>query len=230
MAYGQWKIEEELTFNEFGYNSDNLTKGSKKPVKCKCEACGVIANKRFREATGKHICKSIIDGKKKCFKCKTFKLTNEFSKNRSSHDGFSKICKECFSNYESVKTGYKQKSLKLKTDIAEYFKYKSNYFKNKSKLKNINFDLDENTLYDIYKKQNGRCYYSGLEIMHNLGCSDYNSISVERLDPNLGYVKNNVVLAAFNINSLKGMMNENEFKLFLDKIIPNLIEYKNNKL
>jgi len=45
----------------------------------------------------------------------------------------------------------------------------------------------------------------------------------------MGYTKDNVVLAAFNINSLKGMMSENEFKLFLDRIIPNLIEYKNKK-
>lgn len=38
-----------------------------------------------------------------------------------------------------------------------------------------------------------------------------------------------LVQLVLNINSLKGMMSENEFKLFLDRIIPNLIEYKNKK-
>ncbi len=82
MSYGQWKIDEEATLKEFNYNSLKLTKGSKKPVICVCESCGLITNKRFREATAKHICKSIINGKKKCFKCKTFKIVDEFSKNR----------------------------------------------------------------------------------------------------------------------------------------------------
>ena len=96
-------------------------------------------------------------------------------------------------------------------------------------MRNIDFDLESNTLYELYEKQNGKCYYTGIDITHNLGCSDYDSISVERLEPSMGYTKNNVVLAAFNINSLKGMMSENQFKLFLDRIIPNLIEYKNKK-
>jgi hypothetical protein len=229
MAYGKWKIEEELTFNEYGYYSNSLTKGSKKPVKCKCEACGVIANKRFRESNAKHICKSIIDGKKKCFKCKLFKPTDTFSKNRNSTDGFSKLCKECYSNYDCVKNGYNKKSSNLKTNLKEYLKYKHNYFKYKSKMKNIDFDLESNTLYELYETQNGKCYYTGIDIIHNLGCSNYNSISVERLEPSMGYTKDNIVLAAFNINSLKGMMSENEFKLFLDRIIPNLIKYKNKK-
>lgn len=229
MAYGQWKIDEELTFNEFGYYSNALSIGSKKPVKCKCEACGVIANKRFRESNNKHICNSIIDGKKKCYKCKTFKLTDEFSKNRNAPDGFSKVCKKCYSNYESVKNGYSKRSKNLKTDLKEYLKYKHNYFKHKSKIKNIHFDLDTDTIYELYKKQNGKCYYTGIQIVHNNGCPDYNSISVERLNPNKGYTKDNIVLAAFNINSFKGMMDEDEFKQFLDKVIPNLIKYKDNK-
>lgn len=227
MAYGQWKIDEELTFKEFGYHSNQLTFGSKKPVKCICEVCGVITNKRYRESNAKHICNSIINGKKKCFKCKSFKPTDEFSKNRSSKDGFSKLCKVCYSNYDSVKNGYKKNSNALKTNLEEYLKYKHNYFKRKSKLKNIDFDLDMHTLYELYQKQNGKCYYTGIEIIHNSGCFDYNSITVERLDSTKGYTKDNIVLAAFNINSFKGMMDENEFKIFLDKIIPNLIEYKN---
>jgi len=231
MAYGQWKIDEGLTFNEFGYYSNSLSKGSKKPVKCICESCGIIANKRLRESNAKHICKPIIDGKKKCFKCKSFKKTDEFSKNRNSKDGFSKLCKECYSNYDCVKNGYKKKSSILKTDIVKYFEYKTNSFKTKCKLKNLNFDLDNDILYQIFIKQNKKCYYSGIEMKHNVGCSDYNSISVDRLNPELGYIKENVVLVAFNINSLKGMMNEQEFKEFLDKIIPNLVEYKNkNKI
>lgn len=225
MAYGQWKLDEKMTFDEFGYRSSELTRGSKKPVKCKCEACGVIANKRFRESSARHICNAIIDGKKKCYKCKTFKLVNEFAKNRNSPNGYSKLCKECYSNHDSVILSYKKRSSLIRTDIIAYFEYKTNYLKYKCALKNIPFGLDKSYLYNMYIAQNKKCHYSGIELFHNIGCSDYNSISVERLDPELGYIPGNIALVAFNINSFKGMMNESEFKEFLKKVLPNLTKY-----
>lgn len=225
MAYGQWRIDEKLTFKEFGYNSDILSIGSKKPVKCICEACGIISNKRYREANRKHRCKSIINNRKKCYKCKNFKNVSEFSKNRSTFDGYQNVCKVCYSNYDSVKFGYTKKNNKIKNDLRSYFLYKESYLRNKCKKKNLNYNLTKDFLFKLYEKQNRKCYYSGINIKHNIGCSDYNSISVERLNPNLGYVEENVVLAAFNINSFKGMMNETEFKNYLKKILPTLNEY-----
>ena len=65
-----------------------------------------------------------------------------------------------------------------------------------------------------------------IEIIHNEGCSQYNSISIERLTSEKGYTKNNVVLSSFSLNSFKGMMSEIEFKQFLNEVIPKLIEYK----
>lgn len=230
MAYGQWKIDERLTFEHFGYYSADLSSGSTRTVKCICEACGATTDKRFRESKSKHICKSIIDGKKKCFKCKTFKTVDEFSKNRATFDGYSKICKDCFSKYDSVKFGYKKKNNLIKNDIKAYFSNKVNTLKAKSKLKGLSFDIDADFLYNLYIKQNGKCYYSGIEIIHNAGCSDFNSISVERLISEGGYTKDNVVLASFSLNSFKGMMSEYEFKKFLITIIPNLITYSNKIL
>lgn len=228
MSYGQWKIDENATLKEFGYDSSTLTIGTIKVVKCVCDSCGMIATKRFREAKAKHICKSIIDGKKKCFKCKESKLIEEFSKNRSTFDGYQKCCKECFSNYESVKKGYIKKSYNLKNDLKIYLRNKTSGLERKCKVKNLDFDLTKEFIYELYLSQNGNCYYTGLEIKHNIGCHQYDSISVERLDPNIGYIKSNVVLAAFAINSFKGMMTETEFKNYLTIIIPKLIEYKNN--
>lgn len=227
MSYGQWVVDKEATIKEFGYSPDELSYGSRKPVKCVCESCGIKADKRFRESSRKHICKSIIDGKKRCFKCKTFKLVEEFSKNRSTFDGYQKVCKNCFSNYDSVKRGYKKKSDNLKIDLELYLANKISTLNKKCKLKNLDFDLVKGDIYELFKKQNGLCYYTGIEIKHNRGCSQYDSISVDRLDPNIGYVKSNIVLASYNINSLKGMMTESEFKEYLKIIIPKLDEYKN---
>lgn len=225
MSYGIWKINESLTFEEFGYYSNSLTKGSNKPVKCECETCGLIINKHYRFITSKHRCNPIINNKKKCFKCKIFKLTEEFSKNKSNFDGYQKVCKECFSNYECVKKGYIKKSNQLKISLSLYLDNKINQLKRKCELKGLPFNLEKGYLNKIYQKQNGKCYYSKIEIKHNKGVHQYDSISVERLNPENGYVIGNVVLSSFSINSFKGMMNENEFKQFLTEIIPKLIEY-----
>jgi len=227
MSYGQWKIDEELTFNEFGYRSTDLSISSHKPVKCVCESCGMVSNKRFRESNAKHICKSIIDGKKKCFKCKEIKPIEEFSKNRSTFDGYQKCCKECFSNYESVKKGYIKKSNESKSDLKVYLRHKTSYLERKCKIKNLHFDLTKEFLFDLYIKQKGKCFYTGLDIKHNVGCHQFDSISVDRLNPNIGYTQDNIVLAAFAINSFKGMMSEEEFKKYLILIIPKLTEYSN---
>jgi len=225
MSYGQWKIDDDLTFKEFGYYSTNLTFGSNKPIKCVCESCGEVRNKILKHSNRKHVCKSIIDGKKKCFKCKNIKVIEEFSKNRSTFDGYQKVCKECFSNYDSVKMGYKRKSERRKFDLKSYFQNKTSYLKNKCILKNLDFDLDNNFLYNLYLKQKGKCHYLNVDIISNTYKCEFNSISVDRLDPTKGYVKENVVLSSFSINSFKGSMSENEFKTFLKSILPNLIEY-----
>ena len=226
MSYGQWIINEELTFNDFNYYSTDLTNGSNKPVKCECVSCGMITNKRMRESKARHRCNPIIDGRKKCFKCNNFKLIEEFSKNRSNYDKHQKVCKESFSNYSCVKNGYSKKNLKIKNSIEHYFNSKLPLLKKKCFLKNLPFNLEKGGLLDLYNKQNGKCYYTNIEIIHNEGCSQYNSISIERLTPEKGYTKNNVVLSSFSLNSFKGMMSEIEFKQFLNEVIPKLIEYK----
>jgi len=129
MSYGQWVVQENDTITEFGYSTSGLTYGSKKPVICVCNDCGTKTTKRFRESNRKHICVSIINGKKRCFKCKEHKLVEDFSKNRSTFDGYQKVCKGCFSNYESVKRGYRKKSKRLKTDLELYLRNKTSSLK-----------------------------------------------------------------------------------------------------
>jgi len=229
MSYGQWKINEELTFKEYGYYSHELTKGTQKVVKCECESCGIISDKRFMYSTSKHRCQSILNGQKKCLKCKEFKNVEEFSKNRSRGDGYQKVCKICFSNYECVKRGYAKKTNRYKTLIEDYFNNKLPYLKKKSEILNVSFNLQKGDLLQIYESQNRKCYYTKIDIVHNSGKFNFDSISIERLYPEKGYTKENVVLCSYNINSFKGVMNEEEFKIYLEMIIPELIKYKNNK-
>jgi hypothetical protein len=95
--------------------------------------------------------------------------------------------------------------------------------------KDIQFDLEKNSLYEVYLKQNGKCYYTNIDIIHNEGYCKYNSISIDRKDPNKGYIKENIVLCCFCINSFKGDMNEKEFKTLLNTILPTLQKWSMNE-
>jgi hypothetical protein len=224
MPYGKCDVLKEKTI-ELGTDIESLTKGSRQKIAIKCQDCLVEIIREYKGYKGIHKCRTIIDGRKKCFKCNLKKEIDEFAKNRASHDGYAKLCKECYSNYGSVKSWYKKKSLKIKKDIKEYFKHKTLNLKSRCKGLGVKFDLDNNTLYDLYIQQDKKCYYSGIEIIHGSGTFFYNSISIDKKDPSGGYTKNNIVLCCFCVNSFKGEKNEEEFKQMLKEMLPNLQEF-----
>lgn len=224
MPYGKCEILLEQT-KELGTDLETITKGSRNKIVIRCQDCKVQIIREFKGFKGIHKCKTIIDGKKKCFKCGTKKDVDSFTKNRGSHDGYSKLCKECYSNYGSVKRWYKHKSTLIKQNIEKYFEHKYLNLKSRCIKMELEFDLERTTLYELYLKQDKKCYYSGLEMIHNINYCDYNSISIDKKDPTKGYTKDNIVLCAFCVNSFKGSKNEEEFKNLLKNIVKNLETY-----
>ena len=224
MPYGKCEILIDETKN-LGTDLESLTKGSHSKIIIECKDCKIRIMRQFKGFKGVHRCKAIIDGKKKCFKCGIKKEVDNFSKNRSSHDGFSKLCKECYSNYGSVKRWYKYKSDSIKQDIEKYFEHKYLSLKSRCIKLEVAFDLERTTLYELYLKQDKKCYYSGLDIVHNVNYCNYNSISIDRKDPAKGYTRDNIVLCAFCINSFKGSKNQEDFKHLLKATMKNLVDY-----
>lgn len=77
-------------------------------------------------------------------------------------------------------------------------------------------DLDVQHVLELYRLQDGRCYYSG----DILEWSAYGSkhairkpllVSMDRKTPSLGYVKGNVVLCSLIMNMMKGDRTTEEF-------------------
>ncbi len=226
MPYGTCNILYEKN-KEIGILIEQLDDKSRIKIFQSCNECGQIFMRSFLYRNSLHKCKPFFDGTKKCCICHIKKTADEFPKNRSSFDGYGKICKDCFSNMPSVKKHYKNKSEKNKSDLEFYLKNKASHIKSRLKMKKRNLDnnVTGELLIELYKKQNGRCYYSGIEINHNQDCS-FDSISVDRLDSNIGYIEGNVVLCANGINAMKGILSELEFKEVLHKVIPGLMLYK----
>lgn len=81
--------------------------------------------------------------------------------------------------------------------------------KGRCNTKNMEFDIDVEYLNKLYNSQKGLCYYTNNKMSVTAGDDD--KISVDRLDSNKGYVKDNIVLCKWVVNRLKSDIHADEF-------------------
>lgn len=88
--------------------------------------------------------------------------------------------------------------------------------KYKAKLRGIDFNIDLPFLDELYKLQNGLCYYSGLPI--DAKTRNQVTASLDRTDSALGYVPSNVRWVHKEVNFMKHTASEEHFFELIDKI------------
>lgn len=93
------------------------------------------------------------------------------------------------------------RSLKL-TSQEKVFWDRTLIYKYRSKAKCLEFDLDYKFLLSLFEKQKGMCYYTGMALRVSKGKS-FDTMSLDRVDPQHGYIKGNVVFCLNCINMLK---------------------------
>ena len=80
--------------------------------------------------------------------------------------------------------------------------------------KGIPFDLTRDDVMVMFEEQAGRCFYSGIKL--NVVKSDAKrthdpfKMSLDCVNPKLGYVKGNVVWCAYCVNALKLKMSQED--------------------
>lgn len=136
-----------------------------------------------------------------CSGCnKTLALTAEnFHKRSDSETGYQHRCKTCLR-----KDPNRYDRLLKKDDIGYYIKDRFYGAKHRAAKKNIPFNLTIQYLENLWKKQNGICTISGIEMSHTIleGKLDTNA-SIDKIDPSLGYVQGNVQFVCNRINMMK---------------------------
>lgn len=81
-------------------------------------------------------------------------------------------------------------------------------------------DLTVDYLLQLYARQDGACYYSGMKMEFNSrGGPNDHTMSLDRLCPDKGYIQDNVVWCAYLVNTMKQTMSEQEFYSFLEHIL-----------
>lgn len=152
--------------------------------------------------------RKIRDGKIKCWKCGKIKSVSEFPK----HVSYCNACqKEHTRNY--------RKNLSIK----KYLHLRQTLLRNSATRKHIPFSLPTNYLFELYKKQNGKCFYTDEELPKGFSKNLKFSLSVDRVNNENGYVRDNVVLCLGWVNRSKCNFDFEEIKkwmpLWYEKIL-----------
>jgi hypothetical protein len=178
--------------------------------------------------TYKNVSKALFGVKKLkiCSVCSTNNQTDFIKYNKTKH------CDTCYSKnpklYVNLTDEEKQLKITKSRERAKNNPIKTKLLsaKNRAKLKKLDFDLDEVFIFSLFEKQNKKCYYSGFPISLEY---DNNVFSIDRINSNMGYTKNNVCLCLTNINYMKSDLNIEDFLETVEAIYKHSILKKNPK-
>ena len=152
-----------------------------------------------------------------CTHCKEEKEIIDFKIRPVNKDGYANQCKKC--EYE------------ICTDSR-----KSYIFNNWAKLlflgakrhSKYDFDIDEKFVSELYEKQNGKCFWFNVDLKPSNEAKYPWQPSLDRLDREKGYTRDNVVLACYSANIGRNTSDEATFSLFVEDL-KKALSAKNNE-
>ena len=139
---------------------------------------------------------------KSCPNCGAVNNVSEFGNRQYSNDGLSYECRVCVNirsaNYKKTIKGHLQA-------LLDNAKKSAKHRQENNRVEAGKIDIDISDLEGLYKNQKGLCYYSG--IVMNSDRNDF-KMSLERLNPDLGYIKGNIALTCIEFNNISQWTHE----------------------
>jgi hypothetical protein len=147
---------------------------------------------------------------KTCNKCKQTKTLTEFYKEKSNKDGFRNQCKSCKSTSDK-----KLRALKNSTIEGRALEFLRHAKESAVRRKQV-FELEVKDIVNCWHDQLQICAYSGRQM--TLENAKSNTVSIERIDSNIGYTKDNTILVCNSVNRMKSDFNLSDFVGFCKDI------------
>jgi hypothetical protein len=163
---------------------------------------------------------------KKCTKCHRTKPIMDFFREKLAADGRRTDCKECSAARRRLHLGQQNLAEKTKRTAArrlkhavaerEYSRARRERYRAKelirlahtrAKKKNIPFDLDKYEAQMTVRVDRNVCEMTGIALQRKLP-KEYNSPSLDRIDPSQGYVYDNVRVVCYALNCALGTWGE----------------------
>jgi len=142
-----------------------------------------------------------------CSVCEVLKPVKDFKKGISYLDGYSTKCKKC--EYEICTDSRKAYVVKNWAKIL---------FLQAKKHNKYDFDIDEQFILELYDKQNGKCFWFNVDLKPSNEAKYPWQPSLDRLDREKGYTKDNVVLACYSANIGRNICSKEMFDEFIEDI------------
>lgn len=145
-----------------------------------------------------------------------------------------RMCRACRYDYNR---NYRVKIEEADDTARTYLKYKWSHLKAKRRKSNIYVDEDlkgedaADFFMELWEKQNGRCALSGVPMtwgvvygrIRSARTSDeHTQVSIDRIDNNLGYTRDNIQLVCYIVNYMRGYLSVDEFYIWCNSIIRQL--------
>lgn len=152
----------------------------------------------------------LIDGDlSMCSVCGLWKNTTDFAKGRSGRSDWYYLtyCKSC----RRV-----QQRNRVNSDIEVYMLDKWRRTKVRAGLSGVIFTITRDEWMHQWNEQRGLCFYTDIELVGRVGEGAHpNSVSADKVIPELGYVLGNVVFCANRINTIKNNASLEEMKRWM---------------
>lgn len=159
----------------------------------------------------------VVPASKVCRSCQTEKVSAEFRKEPRNTDGLSSYCKSCNSKWSNA---YNKRQVRSNwaSRILHYIRVAYSGAKRRKKVLSWEpYDIDRAFLFELLARQQGRCFWTGVEFsLEEMGKPW--SVSLDRLDCDRGYTKDNVVLVCMSANLARNDSSPDDMRAFIEMI------------
>jgi len=152
---------------------------------------------------------------KVCVRCGAEKSLEEFVISNATPGGRAKHCKVCHAK-RGRETWRKNASSSLKKFLTYRVTKTRNY--TAVKTRGLPHTLVMKDVMEMFEEQNGLCAISGIPMTHDLDHTDTN-VSIDRIDPNKGYVRSNVRLTTTRANLMRHTMDDSMLRWWARAIL-----------
>lgn len=154
-----------------------------------------------------------------CHSCLEYKDIDNFSPHGSTNPirkNRRYICKECSRNNRENK----QKSLPKEENLLKVLQSRFLCARDRSKRKNIQFNITKEYLKELWDKQNGKCAISGIEMTFEQYKGRIpTNVSIDQINPKNGYTIGNIQLVCMAVNQMKSDLKIDELYKFCSAIL-----------
>lgn len=164
------------------------------------------------------------DGLLKCHICgeyfpeETFHKTGKGTKKYHYRNNRDTRCPKCKANQNKIK----RKDYSDKERLDSILLHRFHGAKDRAIKNNISFTLTLEDLHSLWDIQKGLCAVSKLPMTFNLDQGRiFTNVSIDKINPHLGYTKENIQLVCMAVNQMKSDMSLEELYTFCEAILKN---------